>query len=83
MEKCKLNKILLSGSAAVLGLIPLPLIAATTTVNGALGDLDGSGDGTAEAAVLNTAVACWDARIATNRNFTLNVTTMPLAKSSR
>jgi hypothetical protein len=50
-----------------------------TTVNGALGDLDGDMDGgAAEAAVLNVAVNCWDARITTNRNFTLTVQTMPL-----
>jgi len=78
MKKCKLNRIFILGYAIVFGLVPLPLSAATTTVNGALGDLDGSGDGTTEAAVLQTAVACWDTRIATVRNFTLNVTTMAL-----
>ena len=51
-----------------------------TTVVGALGDLDGNGDGgAAEAAVLQAAVACWNARIGTNRNFTLNVLTANLA----
>jgi len=49
------------------------------TVNGALGDLDGNGDGgTGEAAVLQAAVACWAARVGTNRNFTLNVMTAGL-----
>jgi hypothetical protein len=49
-------------------------MAATTTVNGALGDLDGNGDsGTGEAAIVQTAVACWDARITTNRAYTLTV----------
>jgi hypothetical protein len=49
------------------------------TVNGGLGDLDGSGDGgTGEAAVLQTTVACWAVRVGTNRNFTLNVMTAAL-----
>ncbi len=55
-------------------LLTAPASALNTTVVGALGDLDGNGDGgTGEAAVLQTAVNCWDARITTNRNFTLNV----------
>jgi hypothetical protein len=50
------------------------------TVVGALGDLDGDGDGgTGEAAVLQTAVACYAARIGTNRNFTLNIFTSDLS----
>ena len=50
------------------------------TVVGSLGDLDGNGDGGAgEAAVLNAAVACWAARVGTNRNFTLNVSTANLS----
>ena len=49
------------------------------TVVGALGDLDGNGDsGTGEAAVVQSAVACWAARVGTNRNFTLNVMAGPL-----
>ena len=55
-------------------LTPANSFAATTTINGALGDLDGDGDGGAgEAAIVQTAAACWDARITTNRNFTLTV----------
>ncbi len=60
--------------ALVSFILPTSSFALNTTVNGTLGDLDGDGDGGAgEAAVLNTAVACWDARITTNRNFTLTV----------
>lgn len=60
-------------------LLPTPSIAINTTVTGALGDLDGSGDGGAgEAGVLQTAVNCWSARVPTNRNFTLTVTPMAL-----
>src|SRR4030095_319620 len=51
-----------------------------TTIVGGLGDLDGNGDsGAAEAAVLQAAVACWNARIGTNRNFTLTVLPANLA----
>lgn len=46
------------------------------TVVGSLGDLDMNGDsGTGEAAILNAAVACWAARVPTQRTFTLNVST--------
>jgi len=49
------------------------------TVVGALGDLDGNGDGGAgEAAVLQAVVNCWSARVGTARNFTLNVFTAAL-----
>lgn len=49
------------------------------TVVGGLGDLDGNSDGGAgEAAVLQSAVACWATRVGTNRNFTLNVFTSGL-----
>lgn len=55
-------------------LLPTPSTALNTTVSGVLGDLDRNGDGgTAEAAVLQTAVNCWSARVSTNRNFTLTV----------
>ena len=51
-----------------------PARALNTTVTGALGDLDGDGDGGArEAAVVQAAAACWDARVTTNRNFALTV----------
>jgi hypothetical protein len=44
------------------------------TLNGALGDLDGDGDGGAnEAAMAQAVVACWAARIVTNRPFTLTI----------
>jgi hypothetical protein len=70
-------------AALLLGLLafaaPRVSPAITITVSGALGDLDSNGDsGTGEAAVLQTAVACWSARIATNRAFTLNVETKSL-----
>jgi hypothetical protein len=53
---------------------PTNSFAATTTINGALGDLDNNGDGGAgEAAIVQTGAACWDARITSNRNFTLTV----------
>lgn len=43
-------------------------------INGAVGDLDGNGDGGAgEAAVIQAAVGCWAARVTTNRSFTLTV----------
>jgi hypothetical protein len=61
---------------------PLTSSAVTTTVNGTLGDLDGDGDGgAAEALVLQTAVQCWDARVTTVRNLTLNLTTQALANA--
>ncbi len=45
-------------------------------VSGSLGDLDANGDsGAGEAAILNAVVACWAARVPTQRTFTLNVTT--------
>jgi len=60
--------------ALIAFILPTSSFALNTTVSGTLGDLDGDGDGGAgETAVLNTAVACWDARITTNRNFTLTV----------
>ena len=63
----------------LLGCAGSSALAINTTVNGTLGDLDGDMDGgAAEAAVLATAVNCWDARITTNRNYTLTVVTMPL-----
>jgi hypothetical protein len=62
-------------SLTLIGLITGPAFAVTTTIVGGVGDLDGSGDGgTTEATLLQAAAACWDARITTNRNFTLNVT---------
>ena len=65
------------------GAVSPALAQVNTTVVGALGDLDGNGDGGAgEAAVLQAAVACWDARIGTNRNFTLNVMTANLTGST-
>ena len=46
------------------------------TINGTLGDLDGSGDGgAAEDAIVQAVAACWGARVGTVRNFTLNVLT--------
>ena len=66
-----------------LGVLGLTLVMAhaspalaqlNVAVVGALGDLDANGDsGTGEAAVVQSAVACWAARVGTNRNFTLNV----------
>lgn len=62
------------GASLCIGLSSAPSAALNTTINGALGDLDGDGDGGAgEAAVVQAAVNCWDARITTNRNFTLTV----------
>jgi len=45
-----------------------------TTINSANMDLDGSGDSADEDAVVQAAVDCWDARITTNRDFTLDIT---------
>jgi hypothetical protein len=60
--------------ALIAFILPGPASALNTTVVGTLGDLDGDGDGGAgETAVVNNAVGCWDARITTNRNFTLTV----------
>lgn len=59
---------------AVLFVVAAPAAALNITVSGALGDLDGDDDGgVGEAAVLGTAVACWEDRITTNRDFTLDV----------
>lgn len=59
--------------------LPLAALAVNTTINGALGDLDGNGDGgTAEAAIVQAAANCWDARITTNRNFTVAVSAASL-----
>lgn len=69
----------LIGFTLIACVLSTPTFALNTTVVGALGDLDGDGDGGAgETAVVNTAVACWDARITTNRNFTLNISGAPL-----
>ena len=49
------------------------------TINGSLGDLDGSGDGGAgEDAIVQAVAACWAVRVGTVRNFTLNVMTAAL-----
>jgi hypothetical protein len=68
--------------AVALGMLatPSPVAAQLNfTVVGALGDLDGNGDGGAgEAAVLQAVNACWAVRVGTNRNFTLNVFTAAL-----
>ena len=67
---------------ALIGALAPPSPAAAqvnVTVVGALGDLDGNGDGGAgEAAVLQTAVACYAGRVGTVRNFTLNLFTNDL-----
>jgi hypothetical protein len=47
--------------------------AVNFTINNTVGDLDGSGDATGEAAVINAAAGCWAVRVSTNRNFTLNI----------
>ncbi|MGR9071468.1 MAG: HYR domain-containing protein [Gammaproteobacteria bacterium] len=60
--------------ALILGMAADPSVAVVTTVVGGVGDLDGSGDGNDETAVVQSAAACWDARITTARNFTLNIT---------
>jgi hypothetical protein len=66
-----------------LGLLAYPSAAhaqLNVTVVGALGDLDGNGDGgAAEAALLQTSVACWAQRVGTARDFTLNVFTAALS----
>ena len=50
------------------------------TLLGAVGDLDGNGDGGAgEANIAAAVVACWSARILTNRPFTLTIAGGPLA----
>ncbi|MGH2567828.1 MAG: hypothetical protein ACRDGA_05770, partial [Bacteroidota bacterium] len=54
-------------------LAPSFVFAVNTTINNTVGDLDGSGNAAGEAAVVQAAAACWDARITTNRNFTLNI----------
>ncbi len=56
-----------------------PAFGVNTTIMGSLGDLDGNGDGGAgEDAIVQAATTCWDARVTTNRNFTLTVTPMAL-----
>jgi len=61
-------------SVALLGMSSGMTFALNITVNGALGDLDASGDmGAGEAAVVQALANCWAARVTTNRNFTLNV----------
>jgi hypothetical protein len=68
-----------SGVVLVVLLWTAPSLALNTTVSGTLGDLDGDGDGgAAEATILQTAVDCWDARITTDRDFTLTVNTMAM-----
>jgi HYR domain-containing protein len=59
---------------AALGLAAPSAAQVNITIVGALGDLDGNGDGGAgEAAVVQAAAACWANRLGTNRNFTLTV----------
>jgi hypothetical protein len=64
-------------SAAFILALMLPSLSVAQiniTVNGALGDLDGSGDGRAgEAVVVNAVVNCWSSRVLTTRNFTLSI----------
>ncbi len=63
-------------------LLCFPAFAPAVTINvmGALGDLDGNGDGGAgEAAVLQAAVNYWQNRVTTGRNFTLTVVPMSLS----
>jgi len=74
MLNARLSLSIVLGIALAGAVSPELTLAATTTINGALGDLDGDGDGgAAEAAIVQAGAACWDARIATNRNFTLTV----------
>lgn len=57
-----------------LGLASPTIGQVNITIMGSLGDLDGNGDGGAgEAAVVQSAAACWANRLGTNRNFTLTV----------
>ena len=59
---------------AALGLATPSAAQVNITIGGALGDLDGNGDGGAgEAAVVQAAAACWANRLGTNRNFALTV----------
>ncbi len=57
--------------------IPISLtqqaFAVNTTIISAIGDLDGSGDSVDEDAVIQAAADCWDARITTDRPFTLTI----------
>jgi hypothetical protein len=72
--------IVLAFALSLLGTASPAVAQLNITVVGSLGDLDGNGDGgAAEASVLNAAVACWAARVGTNRNFTLNVSTANLS----
>jgi hypothetical protein len=72
--------IVLAFALSLLGNASPAVAQLNVTVVGSLGDLDANGDGGAgEAAVLNAAVACWAARVGTNRNFTLTVMTANLA----
>ncbi|MHC4322224.1 MAG: hypothetical protein ACYST3_08115, partial [Planctomycetota bacterium] len=48
------------------------------TVNNNLGDLDGSGDGNDEDGVVQACADCWEARITTNRNFTVTLNPVDL-----
>lgn len=54
--------------------LPDQSFGVNTTINSTIGDLDGDGDSVDEDAVIQAAADCWDARITTNRNFTLNIT---------
>lgn len=57
----------------ILGLAPMAGYAVNTTIVGTVGDLNNSGSDADERALVESAAACWDARITTNRNFTLEV----------
>ena len=59
--------------------LPPPAFGVNTTINSTIGDLDSSGDSVDEDAVIQAAADCWDARITTNRPFTLNITGGDLA----
>jgi hypothetical protein len=51
--------------------LPPTSLGINFTVNNNLGDLDASGNGNGEAAVVQAAVNCWQARVTTNRPFTV------------
>jgi hypothetical protein len=58
--------------------LPPTSLGINFTVVNNLGDLDASGDGTGEAAVVQACADCWEARVTTNRPYTVTLNAVNL-----